>query len=132
MAHEDSSLLPHVSISTNDFSRAVEFYSKVLATLGCKRIMEHPGAVAFGKGLPEFWVQTPIDGKRASVGNGVHFGFVAESKGAVHAFYEVALQAGAKTMVLLALARITASHTMDVLCAILTAIRSKLRSGTWT
>jgi catechol 2,3-dioxygenase-like lactoylglutathione lyase family enzyme len=96
MAHEDSSLLPHVSISTDDFTRAVEFYSKVLATLGCKRIMEHPGAVAFGKGLPEFWVQTPIDGKRASVGNGVHFGFVAESKGAVHAFYEVALQAGAK------------------------------------
>lgn len=96
MAHEHSSLLSHVSIGTNDFARAVEFYTRVLAPLGCKCVMEHPGAVAFGKVLPEFWVQTPIDGQRASIGNGVHFGFVAESKEAVHAFHEAALRAGAK------------------------------------
>ena len=39
--------------------------------------MEHPGAVAYGKQYPEFWVQTPIDGKPAVTGNGTHFGFVA-------------------------------------------------------
>jgi predicted lactoylglutathione lyase len=40
-------------------------------------------------------VQTPIDGKPASIGNGSPIGFVAPSREAVHAFYEAALAAGA-------------------------------------
>jgi catechol 2,3-dioxygenase-like lactoylglutathione lyase family enzyme len=96
MAEPNPSILCHVSLGTNDFARAVAFYDRVLTTLGCKRILEHPGAVAWGKLYPEFWVQTPIDGRRASVGNGTHFGFVAPDKAAVHAFYEAALAAGAR------------------------------------
>jgi hypothetical protein len=37
------------------------FYDAVLPALGCRRIVEHPGAVGWGKLYPEFWVQTPID-----------------------------------------------------------------------
>ncbi len=93
---EDSpSVVSHISIGTNDFDRAVAFYDKVLAVLGCKRMMEHPGAVAYGKQFPEFWVQTPIDGKKAAPGNGSHIGFIAPTKDAVHAFYQVAMKAGA-------------------------------------
>lgn len=95
MSADTPSILSHVSIGTNDFERAVAFYDHVLPTLGCKRIMQHPGAVAWGKMYPEFWVQTPIDGKRATVGNGTHIGFIAPHKAAVHAFYEAALAAGA-------------------------------------
>ncbi|MEP0909883.1 VOC family protein [Leptolyngbya sp. GB1-A1] len=92
---EDSpSILSHVSIGTNHFERAVAFYDSVLPTLGCKRIMEHPGAVAYGKMYPEFWVQTPINGQRATVGNGTHIGFIAPTPEAVHAFYEAALANG--------------------------------------
>jgi hypothetical protein len=58
----------------------VKFYDAVLKTLGCKRIFEFPGAVAYGNQVPEFWVQTPIDGKPAAVGNGTHFGFNAASQ----------------------------------------------------
>ncbi len=94
MANDIPSILSHISIDTNDFERAVGFYDKVLPTLGCKRIMEHPGAVAYGKQFPEFWVQIPIDGKSATTGNGTHFGFIAPTKGAVHAFHEAALAAG--------------------------------------
>lgn len=93
---ENPSILSHVSLGTNDFERAVAFYDKVLPTLGCKRIMQHPGAVAYGREYPEFWVQTPIDGRPASVGNGTHIGFFAPDKAAVLAFYEAALDAGAK------------------------------------
>ena len=96
MADDIPSILSHVSIGTNDFERARAFYDKVLAPLGCTRIMEHPGAVAYGKLYPEFWVQTPIDGQPANVGNGTHFGFVAANKQAVDAFYRAALAAGAK------------------------------------
>lgn len=95
MADDNPSILSHVSVGTNDFDRAVGFYDQVLPTLGCKRIMEHPGAVAYGKLYPEFWVQTPIDGRPASIGNGLHVGFVAPTKEAVQAFFAAALAAGA-------------------------------------
>ena len=56
--------------------------------------MEHPGAVAYGKAFPEFWVQTPINGAPATVGNGTHIGFIASDKAAVDAFHAAALVAG--------------------------------------
>ncbi|MDX2229966.1 MAG: VOC family protein [Leptolyngbyaceae cyanobacterium bins.349] len=89
------SILSHVSLGTNDFDRAVAFYDQVLATLGIQRLMEHPGAIAYGKKYPEFWVQIPFDDQTATVGNGTHIGFIAPTKEAVHAFYEAAIAAGA-------------------------------------
>ena len=88
------SVLSHVSIGSNDFERAITFYDAVLSTLGCRRILEHPGAVAYGKHYPEFWVQTPIDGQPAQTANGTHFGFLATTREAVHAFYQKALEHG--------------------------------------
>ncbi len=95
MADDMPSIVSHVSIGTNHFDKAVAFYDQVLATLGCKRVMEHPGAVAYGRQFPEFWVQTPINSEPASVGNGFHMSFIAASKEAVHAFYDAAVAAGA-------------------------------------
>jgi len=92
--NENPSIVSHISIGTNDFEGAVVFYDKVLSTLGCKQVMQHPGAVAYGREFPEFWVQTPINGLPATVGNGSHIGFVANSKEAVHAFHEAALESG--------------------------------------
>ena len=94
MDSDNPSILSHVSLGTNQFERATAFYDKVLAALGCRRMMEHPGAVCYGKQFPEFWVQTPIDGAPAGTANGVHFGFVANSRAEVDAFYAAALAAG--------------------------------------
>jgi catechol 2,3-dioxygenase-like lactoylglutathione lyase family enzyme len=94
MTNENPSIVSHLSIGTNDFERAVAFYDKVLLTLGCEQLMKYPGAVAYGRKFPEFWVQIPIDGKPATVGNGFHIGFVASSKEVVHAFHEAALSEG--------------------------------------
>lgn len=96
MSDDNPSIMSHISIGTNDFAASVKFYDRVLQTLGAKRLMEHPGAVAYGKMYPEFWVQTPIDGRPANVGNGTHFGFVAANKQAVDQFHRAALAAGAK------------------------------------
>lgn len=96
MADSNPSMMSHVSIGTNEFDAAVKFYDRVLATIDARRIMEHPGAVAYGKQFPEFWVQTPIDGQPARVGNGTHFGFFADSRDAVDAFYREAVAAGAR------------------------------------
>jgi len=51
--------------------------------------------VAYGKVFPEFWVNTPYDEKRATVGNGCHVAFFATSKAEVDAFHAAALKAGA-------------------------------------
>ncbi len=76
MTDDNPSVLSHLSVGTNDFSRATGFYDQILAVLGCTWIMEHPGAVAYGKAYPEFWVQIPVDGKPPNVGNGSHVSFV--------------------------------------------------------
>ncbi len=52
MANDNPSIISHVSLGTNRFAEARAFYEKMLATLGCRIIMEHPGAVAFGKQFP--------------------------------------------------------------------------------
>lgn len=95
MTDRNPSILSHISIGTNQFEQALAFYDRVLATLGCKRVLAHPGAVAYGREYPEFWVQTPLDGRPANVGNGSHIGFVAPSRAAVHDFFQAALDAGA-------------------------------------
>jgi catechol 2,3-dioxygenase-like lactoylglutathione lyase family enzyme len=94
VSDDNPSILSHVSIGTNDFERAVAFYDRVMPTLGCRKIDDYPDAVAYGKRFPEFWVQTPLDGKPASVGNGTHIGFIAPSKEAVDVFHREALAAG--------------------------------------
>ena len=66
MVDDIPSILHHISIGTNDFDKAARFYDAVLGTLGCKRVMDFPGAVAYGRQFPEFWVQTPYDGKPAA------------------------------------------------------------------
>lgn len=94
MTATNPSIMSHVSIGTNDPDKAVAFYDKVLATIGAKRLLEFPGAVAYGRQYPEFWVHPPHDEGKASVGNGTHFGFFAASKEEVDAFYKAAIEAG--------------------------------------
>lgn len=96
MAQITPSIFSHVSLGSNRFEEAVAFYDRVLPTLGCKRLLTYPSAVAYGRENPEFWLQKPLDGQPASVGNGSHLGFVAADKAAVHAFHQAALDAGGK------------------------------------
>ena len=91
---KNPSLLSHVSLGTNDFERSMRFYDAVLTPLGARRIVKEPGAVAYGRAFPEFWVQSPLDGKTAGVGNGTHVAFLASSRADVDAFYAAALAAG--------------------------------------
>lgn len=96
---EPPSIISHVSIGTNDFARASAFYDSIMPVIGAKRVFEHPegDAVAYGKQFPEFWVQTPINGEAATVGNGTHFSFLVPSKAHVDAFFEAAIANGASS-----------------------------------
>ncbi|PVZ84832.1 glyoxalase [Serratia sp. S1B] len=88
--------LSHVSLGTNKFDVAAQFYDRVLGALDCRRVLDFPGAIAYGHEYPEFWLQIPIDGKPAGTANGIHVGFFATSKQQVDEFYRQALAAGAQ------------------------------------
>jgi len=90
-------MLHHVSVGVRDVARAAQFYDAALGALGYKRVMEFmPYAIAYGVVGPSFWIQLPHNQQPASVGNGVHIGFSARTKNAVHKFHEAALSAGGK------------------------------------
>jgi catechol 2,3-dioxygenase-like lactoylglutathione lyase family enzyme len=88
------SVLSHVSLGTNDYPRAKAFYDAVLATLQIRCVMDFPGGAGYGRAFPEFWIQSPHDGGRASTGNGVHVSFLANSIDEVKAFHQKALELG--------------------------------------
>ena len=94
MASEIPSILHHVSLGTKNLEVACRFYDDVMASIGARRIMEFPFAVAYGKRFPEFWIAQPLDGVEASVGNGAHFCFIAPSRESVDAFHAAGLAAG--------------------------------------
>jgi len=95
MSEEYPSILSHVSLGTNDIKRAARFYDETLASIGIKRVVTIDGiAMAYGRLYPEFWIALPHNDEKATVGNGVHIGFIAKSKLEVHAFYDAALAVG--------------------------------------
>lgn len=94
MSDEIPSIVHHLSLGTNDFDRAAAFYDRVMPTIGARKVMSFPGAAAYGKQFPEFWIQTPLDRDTAATGNGTHVAFIATSREAVDAFHAAALDAG--------------------------------------
>ena len=90
-------MLHHVSVGVRSVERAALFYDAVLGALGCRRVMEFlPYAIGYGEAHPTFWVQLPHNQQPASPGNGVHVGFIARSKDAVHRFHAAALAHGGR------------------------------------
>lgn len=91
------SIISHVSVGTNDYKKAKEFYTEVLTAVGYRMVedLEEYKAVGFGKEFPEFWVGEPEEGE-ATPGNGVHVSFIADSTELVDKFYEKAMELRAK------------------------------------
>ncbi|HSV46981.1 MAG TPA: VOC family protein [Ramlibacter sp.] len=96
MSNLSDSVLSHVSLGTNDYPRAKAFYDAVLATLRIPCLMDFPGGAGYGRTFPEFWIQSPHDGGKASVGNGVHICFLAASIEEVQAFHAKVLELGGR------------------------------------
>ena len=87
-------MLSHVSLGTNDAGRAKAFYDPVLAVLGIAEGKRRGGSVDYSAAAIGFSLEQPVDGEPASVGNGVHVCFVAESRAAVDEFHRIALAHG--------------------------------------
>jgi catechol 2,3-dioxygenase-like lactoylglutathione lyase family enzyme len=88
-------IFTHVTVGTNDLSRARTFYDGVLSTLGFKRVADlgENGSI-WGESGPEFFVLKPANGQPATFANGGTISFAASSRAAVAAFHAAALAAG--------------------------------------
>jgi catechol 2,3-dioxygenase-like lactoylglutathione lyase family enzyme len=89
--------LDHVSIGVSNMKRARAFYDAVLAPLGMKPVEVGGQLVSVGYGdtdHPTFWIGLPINGRDATMGNGVHIAFAGPSREAVDDFYLAAMDQG--------------------------------------
>ena len=85
-------MIHHVSLGTNNLKSARSFYDRVLGVLGLRLLKEDEKSLDYGVATIIFSVETPVDGRAASVGNGVHVAFVAQGPEMVDEFYRVALE----------------------------------------
>jgi catechol 2,3-dioxygenase-like lactoylglutathione lyase family enzyme len=92
--------IDHVSVGVTNMKRSKAFYDAALEPLGMKPIypVEFGGqlvGVGYGEDRqPTFWIQLPINGQPASMGNGVHIAFRATTRAQVDAFFLAALAQG--------------------------------------
>jgi catechol 2,3-dioxygenase-like lactoylglutathione lyase family enzyme len=89
--------LSHVSVGVNDVARAKAFYDPLMRILGLSIRQADHESVDYGTadGLA-FSLETPVDGKPASGGNGVHIAFEAPDQETVDRFHREALRLGGR------------------------------------
>jgi len=87
-------MIHHVSVGTNDVTRARRFYDAVLPIIGMVPMKEEETAVHYGSGHVAFSVTAPLDGEPANAGNGSHIAFAAEDRAMVDRFHDAALRNG--------------------------------------
>ncbi len=81
-------MISHVFVGVGDFSRAMDFYSAVLAELGlqqkfCEAEKSWAGWMTPGVPRPLFLVGHPCDGKPATTGNGQMTALFAPTRAAL-------------------------------------------------
>jgi catechol 2,3-dioxygenase-like lactoylglutathione lyase family enzyme len=88
-----AAMLDHISIQCTDLVASAAFYDVVLEPLGGQRIMDLGDAIGYGiLPRPDFWIGAHSTGGdfRES-----HVAFIAPSRAAVRAFFDVAVAEGA-------------------------------------
>jgi len=83
-------MIDHLTVRVRDLNKAKAFYASALAPLGYSVLMEFGEYIGLGADQkPDLWI---APGKQESM----HLAIVAKDRKAVDAFYQAALQAGAK------------------------------------
>ncbi|CDL81311.1 VOC family protein [Xenorhabdus szentirmaii] len=90
-------MIGYITLGTNNFSRAAQFYDELLAELGAKRVMETPTFIAWGPdfSVANFCIIKPFDGNPATVSNGGMVALNVNSPEKVDLLYNKAIALGA-------------------------------------
>jgi len=89
-------MIGYVTLGTNDFDKAAEFYDALLAELGAGRFMDSERFIAWatGPGKPAVAIIHPADGKASTCGNGTMVALVVDSTEKVDEIHAKALELG--------------------------------------
>jgi len=92
-------MIGYVILGTNELSRAASFYDALLAEIGLTRQMEF-GERGYGWGANMdavmLCVMKPLNGKRATIGNGTMTAIGVDSRDHVNLIHSKALELGAE------------------------------------
>jgi len=91
-------MLGYITLGTNNFEKAAEFYDKLLAELGAGRFMEDENFIAWAVSpdKPAISISKPFDGKEATIGNGSMAAIGVDTPSEVDSLYNKAMELGAK------------------------------------
>ncbi len=89
-------MIGYVTLGTNDFERAIEFYDALLATVGENRLWTTESMAAWGSSreAPALCIAKPHNGAPATVGNGVMVALRVKTRAQADAMHAKALQLG--------------------------------------
>ncbi|MEP6390885.1 MAG: VOC family protein [Halioglobus sp.] len=92
-------MIGYVILGTNELSRAASFYDALLAEIGLTRQMDF-GERGYGWGANMdavmLCVMTPLNGERATIGNGTMTAISVDSRDDVNLIHAKALELGAE------------------------------------
>lgn len=87
----------HVSVGIHNVDRARAFYDPLMKIVGLRVCKADAESVDYGSDIGiVFSLETPVDKKPATPGNGVHIAFSAPDRETVEAFYREALRLGGR------------------------------------
>jgi catechol 2,3-dioxygenase-like lactoylglutathione lyase family enzyme len=87
----------HVSIGVNNVARAKVFYDPLMRIVGLQIRQADHESVDYGSDVGlVFSLETPVDKRPATAGNGVHIAFAAPDRQTVDTFYREALRLGGR------------------------------------
>jgi predicted lactoylglutathione lyase len=90
-------MIGYAMLGTNDYTKALDFYDKVLAPVGGKRAMDFGTSTVFGSGNGAMLgIGQPYNKEPATWGNGTMVALQMPSKEKVHEVYDAAIANGAK------------------------------------
>jgi catechol 2,3-dioxygenase-like lactoylglutathione lyase family enzyme len=89
-------MIGYVTLGTNKFDEAANFYDRLLAEIGAKRFWDSENFIAWGVSptRPSLGIIKPYNNEPATVGNGVMAAIVVDSKDTVDRVYRKALELG--------------------------------------
>jgi catechol 2,3-dioxygenase-like lactoylglutathione lyase family enzyme len=87
-------MIHHLSLGTNDLDRARAFYDPLMQLVGLRLIKHSDRILGYGMTETVFSLEKPVDGQRASPGNGAHVAFHAGNRKIVTDFYVAGLANG--------------------------------------
>ena len=90
-------MIGYVTLGTNKFDQAAQFYDELMASIGASRFMQSDSFIAWAISpeTPGLSIIKPNDGNTATVGNGSMIAIALDSAEKVDAFYNKALELGA-------------------------------------